>query len=128
MQEDLQNENIPFDPTTPTSEHDTVASQDSSPEPTSQRATESVEASTTSSTEPATSRTPAATASSYRDIIAERLARSAQQRGGGSPAAQSRPMAHASDVEQPTGRTFGSEPEKSAIPASIEQSTKSREV
>jgi glycosyltransferase involved in cell wall biosynthesis len=45
--------------------------------------------------EPATTRAPAATASSYRDIIAERLAR----KTGGNDASTHSPMAHSSDVE-----------------------------
>ncbi len=49
----------------------------------------------TTTTEAAPARTPAATASSYRDIIAERLAR----KSGGNDASTHSPMAHSSDIE-----------------------------
>jgi glycosyltransferase involved in cell wall biosynthesis len=76
-------------------------------------------------------REPAATASSYRDIIAERMARQRAQSGGATPS--SRPMAHSSDVERspakpvvetetkPSQRSSGLSPE-------IEQGTKEMEI
>ena len=54
----------------------------------------------TPATETAPARTPAATASSYRDIIAERLARTAPTTArGGNDASTHSPMAHSSDIE-----------------------------
>src|ERR1017187_10371448 len=62
----------------------------------------------TPAAEPTPTRAPAATASSYRDIIAERLAR----KSGGNDASTHSPMAHSSDIEftqrpAPTQEEFG---------------------
>jgi glycosyltransferase involved in cell wall biosynthesis len=63
-------------------------------------------------TEPASTRAPAATASSYRDIIAERLAR----KSGGGDASPHSPMAHSSDIElsQKPASVTESQPTRSA--------------
>ncbi len=92
MQDELQSEERPnSNEEQPATPHSTPAGESES---------------TTAEATPA--RPPAATASSYRDIIAERLARKA---GGGDGAAHS-PMAHSSDVEL-TQRT-ASTPENQA--------------
>ncbi len=67
---------------------------------------------------------PAATASSYRDIIAERLARKVT--GGTAPS----PMAHSSDVERtamPAVAT-ATTAETAEMPAAIEEATKLQEI
>ncbi|HWF44788.1 MAG TPA: glycosyltransferase [Candidatus Kapabacteria bacterium] len=76
-------------------------------------------------------REPAATASSYRDIIAERMARQRGQSGGAAPS--SRPMAHSSDVERSPAKPV-LEPEgkssqrPSGLSPEIEQGTKEMEI
>lgn len=90
------------------------------------------------STEPVSSKSPApaATASSYRDIIAERLARQAQPRGESRHGETRSPMAHSSDVERtpvpeiPIGEaenmaTAGGE---SVMPSEIEAGTRAQEI
>src|SRR5436190_12495891 len=85
----------------------------------------------TDATAPATATAPAATVRAYHDIIAERLARK-------NPAAAARPMAHASDVENtpkpaplsesPVAQAETSATSSTALPAEIEQGTKSQEI
>ncbi len=86
MQDELQSEEQPVTIPTPPTGDDDIPAVESAP-----------------------TRHPAATASSYRDIIAERLAR----KNVGSEASAHSPMAHSSDIE------FTQKPEAAAPPPSL---------
>ncbi len=130
MQDDFQTENGQETTNTgpsplsapPVSETEQLTVQ-GSPEPDSGELFSSSEA----SIPPSSGRAPAATASSYRDIIAERLARKA------GPGTAPRPMAHASDVENAPPKAIPVEKTEESATASviapiIEESTKSQEI
>ena len=102
-----ENENAPESATDP------IAESSSQPEPASETRTET--------------RAPAATASSYRDIIAERLARKRAE----NPSPQ--PMAFTSDVERKPAPAVASNeseaaPSENGIPAEIEATTAQQEI
>ncbi|MDP4198928.1 MAG: glycosyltransferase [Bacteroidota bacterium] len=89
------------------------------------------------STEPIPSKSPApaATASSYRDIIAERLARQGRPSSATRPSEGRSPMAHSSDVERTRvpeiplseAETLAKVPEGN-IPEEIEAATRAQEI
>ncbi len=106
MQEELQSEEQPVSPEEQpiTREEQPVTPEEQSATPDTIPPGDQTADPAGTPSDPAATRAPAATASSYRDIIAERLARQASSAMRGEPETSPHsPMAHSSDVE-PTHR------------------------